>query len=157
MQNDIEVFYLTNSGERTTDVVNGQPCVNLYIGYDEDCAAKRIRHPRETIPVVGLIDTGAQGIVCDDGIIARLNSYTTRSTETRSANGIHITYGWASQIHFPEIPWTIRAEVFSSPLRAQGHPYDILIGRDLLSWCTFTWSDLKGIERLAFSSHPPFA
>lgn len=136
---EVPVFYLDNLGHRTSDRTNGQPCIEICISWDEEAGKGLIAHPRRFENVVGLIDTGAQGIVADAALINRCAMPWTREMGNRSSNGITTVRGHVCQLHFPDNNWTTRREVFGANLRSLGNPYDLLLGRVLLEDFEFSW------------------
>lgn len=138
---EIPVFYLDRAGRRTSDRINGEPCIEIGISWDDDAGHARIPHPRKWEKVVGLIDTGAQAIVADPMLISSWAMPWTREMNNLTSNNTTVTRGHLCQLHFPEHEWTTRQEVFSSPLRANGHNYDLLLGRVFLQSVDFSWKN----------------
>ncbi|MEQ1938614.1 retropepsin-like aspartic protease [Mesorhizobium sp. CN5-321] len=149
MSFEVAVCYVDNAGRRTADRINGQPCIEIGIAWDSEAGEARILHPRSVETVVGLIDTGAQGILADEALISRHRMPWTREMNSRTGNANSRTRGHVCQLHFPKHDWTTRQEVFSSPLRAQGNPYDLLLGRVFLQSCEFEWTS-GGISSVRF-------
>ncbi len=135
----VQVFWLGEHGQKSDNVIDGQPCIEIGIAWDDEAGHAKIPHPRRYEMVVGLIDTGAQAILADDALIARWQMPWTREMNSRSANHNKPTRGHICQLYLPDGPWTTRQEVFSSPLRETGHPYDLLLGRVFLQSFKFTW------------------
>lgn len=144
----IPVRYLDRCGEPTHDIVNGQPCIDIGIAWDPEAGEQRRDHPRQYMMAIGLLDTGAQGIMCDSSIISAIAPPWTRKVTNKTSNGSTTVIGYCVQLHLPQQQWTMRAEVFSADLRTHGHPYDLLLGRDFLSNSFFTWSGLSGVTSI---------
>ncbi|MFT4091320.1 MAG: hypothetical protein QM645_11350 [Asticcacaulis sp.] len=147
----VTVFYLDNTGKMTRDVIDGQPCIRLKIAWDKDCGEKRIAHPRKYTEVIGLIDTGAQGILCDNEVIKNIGAPYIHDVANRTSNGIEKTLSYCAQLHLPEYMLTKRVDIIGADLRRRGNPYDLLLGRNFLQFTSFRWDATSGIQD--FSIH----
>lgn len=144
----VPVFYVDRQGNETPDTVNGEPVLEIGFSWDPVAGDAITPHPAAWETVRALIDTGAQAIVADAGLINRWGAPWHIEVLNRTSTNSSPTRGYLCQLHFPYGPWTSRNEVFSAPLREQGHPFDLLLGRDFLRNCTFR-SGPNGITEFA--------
>jgi Retroviral aspartyl protease len=96
------------------------------------------------IPITGLIDTGASCTSIDNTILRQLDIPSTGTTPVHTpstqANAPHIAnlYDISLTLIHPLVSRTFHAvPVMESQLLHQG--IQALIGRDILSWCLFTY------------------
>lgn len=133
---EIPVHLIRRPGNFPDDLAHSAPCVEMGIRNSVDGAP---------IKVMSLIDTGADGIYVDVGIVAALSPATLAVEPVHGAN--HVGQGTK---HFGifSLPPALQFQSFylTSPLRASGRNYDAVLGRSI-----FTMLDLfikDGVVRL---------
>lgn len=124
---DIPVHLIKRPGTFPNDLAHSAPCVEMQI---------RNSPGSDPVTVMALIDTGADGIYVDEGIVAELSAPTLAVEPVHSAN--HIGSGTKHAGIFLVLPSLhFQSLYLSSPLRASGRNYDAVLGRSI-----FTMVDL---------------
>lgn len=124
---EIPVHLIKRSGNFPDDLAHSAPCVEMQIRNSLDGAP---------VTVMALIDTGADAIYVDEGVVAELNA---PALAVEPIHGANFTGSGTKHSGIFLIPPALRfqCQYLSTQLRANGRNYDAVLGRSI-----FTMVDL---------------
>lgn len=125
MSVSVPVFLVNKSGGACTDNVNCSPCISLAVvsaGMASRCVA--------------MLDSGATGIYADPAIARKLDLPVIKTDTVYAVGATHASNVYAATFWIDDLP-DLSVEVQEVPLRSQGQPYDIVLGRSFLTMFDF--------------------
>lgn len=118
--------------------VGAEPCIEVGFFFDQrflDRETNKISHDR----AVALIDTGADGIFVSPHLIKKYNCPVAEGGHDMSINGVPGAKAHRGSLVILENLRVIDLYVIAKDFRAEGKPFDIVLGRRFLQFCKLTW------------------
>ena len=103
---------------------------------------------------VALLDTGASVSILDITFAEALELPVSGTHRSTGATGEGDYPNYDASLLIPVLDITVPAPVGGLPLRAHGHPWDAIIGRDVLCQYEFTVNGETGLIRLTRVNMP---
>ncbi|MBL7129218.1 MAG: retroviral-like aspartic protease [Ignavibacteria bacterium] len=125
---------------KSPDLESGGATVEIKI-FPPPSVIQLYNDKKEKVPtkkVIGLIDTGASKTAIDKNIASELNLIARDKQKVLTPSGDSEHYLYDIVIVLENIKYLIPLQVFGAVLDKQ--PYDVLLGRDILRYCTLIYN-----------------
>ena len=142
----IKVDHFTSSKQYLTDPSSAdartfclaRPCIEIGFLYDPDLwhqTSNKVNYSS----CLGLIDTGADYVYVDKSLVEKYDCPPARGGQNIVINGLASEPAREGQLFLIDQKRTLNLWVLPRDFKAEGKPYEIVLGRRFLQFCKLTW------------------
>lgn len=122
------------------------PVLHVHVGYDRAYRDGQPGRPNiPAIPLLALVDTGAENSCVDSRLAQRLGLPVAESQMIASPHGVASVKVHEAQIYIPDLDFVMSGHFAAAHLAAGGQRYSALLGRDFLSNFTMVYEGGTGL------------
>jgi hypothetical protein len=145
----LPVQYLMPTGAVTTDIVKGEPCIQLEVSFQKPTPAAGGNRISGLISVTALLDTGASWNFVDQALVAQAKSSAIETLMNHGVVGSSMITNHEVVFHFrlPSGNLIHRTGAGTIDLSSRQIPWRVILGRKFLQTTKFTYghTGLKSI------------
>ena len=144
----IPVRYLLPSGLVTADTIKGEPCIQLKVSFQKPTPVQGGFWVGGLIPVIALIDTGAEWNLVDKTLVALHGSPAIETLVNHGIVGSALITNHAVTLHLAEASMNHQTGAATVDLSGRAVPWQMILGRKFLQIARFTYDHAAGIKEI---------